>query len=343
MNAIVEISNDRATLWNEFVDNFDGASFYHRYEWREFFAQALGKETIYLASLTDDSVINGVLPIVRQKSRLFGDYGVSLPFLNYGGTLATNAVVKQALVTQASEVAKRWGISHLEFRDAVPMEGLPARTDKVAMVLDLPDSEEALGKSLGSKRRSQIRRPQRENPSVRVGGAELLDGFYKVFARNMRDLGTPVYGKSFFADILRLFPEESSIVYIEIGGAPAAAGFVFNHRGNAEIPWASTVSDFNKISINMLLYWEVLRHLIASKAKTFDFGRSTVDSGTFRFKKQWGAEPKQLYWHYWLRDGGEPPKINPDNAKYQLAIKAWQRLPLGVANFLGPRIVTHLP
>ena len=110
-----------------------------------------------------------------------------------------------------------------------------------------------------------------------------------------------------------------------------------------EIPWASTVRDFNKISINMLLYWEVLKFAIESGRKVFDFGRSTVDSGTYRFKKQWGAEPVQLNWHYWLADGGELPQLNPDNAKFRMAINAWKKLPLPLANLLGPHIVRHLP
>ena len=211
------------------------------------------------------------------------------------------------------------------------------------MVLELPESIDALGKSIGSKRRSQVRRPQRENPEIHVGGAELVPLFYQVFARNMRDLGTPVYARSFYERMCAAFPGETKIVAITVGGQPAAAAFLIGYRDQLEIPWASTVRDFNRISINMLLYWEVLRYAIESGYARFDFGRSTVDAGTYKFKRQWGAEPQQLHWHYWLAEGGEPPKMNPDNPKYAMAIKAWQKLPVPVANLIGPRLVRNLP
>ena len=160
----------------------------------------------------------------------------------------------------------------------------------------------------------------------------------------MRDLGTPVYAKGFFEHMLNSDVTESWIVCVYINGKPAAASFLLSHfQQTMEIPWASAVRDFNRISINMLLYWESLSFAIEKGFSTFDFGRSTIDSGPFRFKKQWGAEPKNLYWHYWLASGEGLPAINPDNPKYRLAIQCWQKLPVAVANVLGPPIVRHLP
>jgi len=225
----------------------------------------------------------------------------------------------------------------------IPREGLPARTEKVVMVLPLPVDPDSLLASFGSKLRSQIRRAQRETPATRFGGEELLDDFYSVFSRNMRDLGTPVYSKKFFRNILHCFPGDSQLVVARLSHKPVAAAFLLGHRDTLEIPWASTLRDVNHLSINTFLYWEILKSAIESEYRYFDFGRSSRDSGTYRFKQQWGAVPRQLYWHYWLSSGEKLPAINPGNPKYALMIKAWQHLPLALSKLLGPPIVRNIP
>jgi FemAB-related protein (PEP-CTERM system-associated) len=241
------------------------------------------------------------------------------------------------------EQADMLGASHAEFRDDIARKELPARTDKVNMILLLPESPEALWQSFTPKLRAQIRRPQQEDPQVLQGGAALLDDFYSVFSRNMRDLGTPVYGKNFFRTILETFPQSCYIVVIRHSDRPVAAGFLIGHRDTLEIPWASSLREVNRLSMNMLLYQEALKLAIARGYRQFDFGRSSRDSGTYRFKQQWGAQPRELHWHYWLADDSELPALNPDNPRYALAIRLWQRLPLQIANALGPRIVKNLP
>lgn len=340
---VKSVGAEFAPAWGRFIASCEDASLYHDYAWRDFYTGVFGKETHYLAALRADGEIDGVLPLVRQTSLLFGDYLVSLPFFNYGGTLANSEPTRQALLEKAGSLASDLGVDHLEVRETADFEGWQTRTDKVAMILDLPETEDELGKQLGAKRRSQIRRPMRENPEIHKGGLELLDEFYRVFSRNMRDLGTPVYSKRMFAEIIERFPGICELVTIKVHGKPAGVAFLFHHGGVTEIPWASTVREFNSISINMLLYWEVLCSAINRRSSKFDFGRSSVDSGTFRFKKQWGAEPRQLYWHYWLPPGADMPGLNPDSGKYDLMIRAWQKLPLWLANMAGPQIVKHLP
>lgn len=344
MDVSVDTSACEAADWDAYVAAHPDASHYHSSRWRVLIEQQFGKPGFYLSARDASGAIQGVLPLIRLKSLLFGDFMVSMPYLNYGGLLVSSEAARDALLATAAKLGDETGVSHIELRhtreDAAP---LPARQDKVAMILELPDSIDALGKAIGSKRRSQVRRPLREDPQIQVGGVELVALFYQVFARNMRDLGTPVYAQSFFEAIATAFPDDTQIVAITIKGEPAAAAFLIGHRGQLEIPWASTVRDFNRISINMLLYWEVLRYAIEAGYSHFDFGRSTIDAGTYRFKKQWGAEAKPMHWHYWLKDGGDLPALNPDNPKFQLLIRAWQRLPLPVANWLGPKIVRHLP
>jgi serine/alanine adding enzyme len=280
---------------------------------------------------------------VRLKSALFGDFLVSLPFFNYGGVLANRPEADAALMTAAGDLGTRLGVSHIEFRDQQPRTGWPVRTDKVAMLLDLAPTADAQWKALGTKLRAQIKRPEREGATTRFGGTELVPDFYRVFARNMRDLGTPVYAQSLFRRITEQLPGVARVAVVYLQDRPVAAGFTLRHGDRMEIPWASSLREWNRVGVNMQLYWSVLKDAIESGVRQFDFGRSSVDAGTYKFKLQWGAKPRQLYWHYWLKPGEAMPNLTPHSPKYALAIRAWQRLPVPVANMLGPWIVRRLP
>jgi FemAB-related protein (PEP-CTERM system-associated) len=177
-----------------------------------------------------------------------------------------------------------------------------------------------------------------------LGKEEYLDSFYDIFSTNMRDLGTPVYGKKFFRNILREFPTSTWICTVRTKEDKAvASGFLVGFKKRLEIPWASSLRSHNSSSPNMLLYWTSLKFACENGYDTFDFGRSTPGEGTYKFKEQWGAKPVQLFWHYWLRSGGPLPELNPHNPKYKMAIKIWQKLPLSVTNLIGPAIVRNLP
>ena len=339
---IQELDDDTES-WDRFVQKTAGASIYHLSRWRGLIERCFGHQSHYLCARSHESgELVGILPLLRLKSRLFGDFLVSVPYFNYGGALAVSPDIEIGLMNYAADLAGKLGVEHIEFRDEMPRTDWQARTDKVAMILPLPETEQALSNNLGSKLRAQIKRPQKEGLQTQVGGAELLDEFYHVFSINMRDLGTPVYSKSFFREILQAFAEESRIVIVRHLGQPVACGFLLGYGPTLEIPWASTLRSANKLSANMLLYWEVLRFAVG-RYQYFDFGRSSKDSGTYRFKKQWGAIEKQLYWHYWLSGGGDLPMMNPNNPKFRLLIAVWKRLPVVLANSIGPLVVKNLP
>ena len=281
--------------------------------------------------------------MVRLKSRIFGDYMVSMPYFNYGGALTDSPNITRQLMTEAGALAERLGCAHIEFRDTAPQQPWVVRTDKVVMELSLPESFESLWNMFGPKLRAQVRRPQKEGADIVWGNEELLSDFYSIFARNMRDLGTPVYPLRFFSAILHAFPKQTSIGIVRYMNRAVAGCFLVGFRERLEIPWASSLREFNSIGVNMLLYSESLKQAIEKGYRVFDFGRSSVGSGTYRFKKQWGARERQLYWHYWLRSGATLPNLTPNNRKYRLAIEVWKRLPLFVANRLGPVLVENLP
>ncbi len=330
--------------WDDYVNGHQQASVYHLSVWRTVLANVFNSRCHYLAAISEAGEVCGVLPLVHFKNRLFGHFLVSMPYFNQGGVLSSSPQAEAALLDRAIGLSESLGVTHMELREFQPREnGWQHKDEKVLMLLDLPDDPEHLSKSIGAKRRSQIRRPEREGASTKVGGEDLLDDFYAVFSRNMRDLGTPVYTKKLFERILAARPSETFIVVIYLNELPVAAAFLIGYKQVIEIPWASSLREYNRLGTNMKLYWEVLRHSILKGYKIFDFGRSTLDGPTYKFKKQWGARPKQCYWNYWLAEGNELPQLNPQNPKYKIAIAGWKKLPLAVANCLGPHIVKHLP
>ena len=343
--TIHSISPNDFQRWDAYVNQHEGSSVYHLTAWKTLIENTFGHSCLYYYALNDNGDICGVLPSVNMKSKLFGNFVVSMPFFNYGGVLADNNETANALNNHLQIQTEKIQVSHIQYRESVERteNKLAVSTSKVNMILELPESAEALGKLIGSKRRSQIKRPIKEGVSHKIGKAELLDDFYQVFCENMRDLGTPVYGRSFFENILETFEEHCTICVVYWQGKPVSSGFLITYKGRMEIPWASTLSYANRISVNMYLYWQILSHAIETGCTSFDFGRSTIDEGTYRFKKQWKSEPQQCYWYHWVPEGGELPNLSPSNAKFDLAIKMWKKLPLPIANTLGPFLVKNLP
>ena len=340
---IATLQDTDATKWDQFVLGSEMASVYHLTGWRDVIERSFGHRTHYLMAMEGDEIL-GILPLVFMKSILFGRSLVSLPFFNYGGIYADRLDIRQLLLQEAVGLANREKASYIELRHYGSCDlGLRSKTAKVAMILALPSTAEELWSGFRPKLRSQIRRAEREGMEVRLGGVNLLDGFYRVFSTNMRDLGTPVYPKAFFRNIIETFPTASKILTILYKQQPVASGFLVASKGKVEIPWASSLRQYNPLAPNMLLYWQSLKNSCDCGYAQFDFGRSTIESPTYKFKQQWGARPLQLHWDYWLPAGSRLPEISPSNPKYRLRIAAWKRLPLAMANVLGPRIVRHIP
>ena len=341
----ITIADDvSAAAWDGYVSGHRQAVCYHLHAWRAVFERAFGHRTVYLAAKLGESIV-GVLPLVEMRSLIFGRFFVSLPFVNYGGVLADNAVVERALFDRAGELAQERGLSHVELRHfACHFSDAPAKQHKVTMLLPLAPDTEAMWAVLDRKVRNQVRKAEKSGLTCESGGAELLDAFYPVFATNMRDLGTPVYPRRLFQEVFTALPERTRVFVVRTTDSkPVAAGVWLRFRDTVEVPWASSLREFRAASPNNLLYWEAIKRAIEERATTFDFGRSTPNEGTYHFKAQWGAEPMPLCWEYKLVGGAVLPDSSPKNSKFSFAIEAWKRLPLSIANTLGPHIVRGIP
>ena len=329
--------------WNTFVHASPRASFYHRAEWRAVNEGSLGLKTCYLGAFDGDRLV-GVLPMVRLKSLLLGNLACSMPFVNYGGPAGENDQVEQQLLVAASDVADGWGVEYLEIRSQRHLgDQYPCSEHKVSMTIALdPDPEKVFG-LLKREQRSEIRRAGKRG-FVTKFGPELVDDFHAVLADSWHELGTPIFNVAYLKAILEAFPDSTRVcVVYDAEGRPAAGAFDGVHNGTVEGMWLGMRREYRQQLVGYVLYWDLIKHACELGAKSFHLGRSTKDSGGEQFKKKWNAEAMQLYWHYVLRNRTEIPALNPSNPKYQLAIKAWQKLPVGITKVLGPFISRNIP
>jgi len=341
----INVSNKPSPHWDHFVNKNQGSKIYHLAEWNQVIHRTFGHKNYFVEFKSNNAVL-GILPLTQFKSPVFGKFAVSLPFVNYGGAIFTEELSYRSLEEFLFQFRQKLGVDFLELRlDEEKELSLPVKKHKVTFLLNLPQTEEELWKSFKAKLRSQIRRPQKENMFAISGGFNLLNDYYYIFSRNMRDLGTPVYCKKLFQNILESFPHNAFIVAVyNREKLPVAASLLLTFKGTMEIPWASSLREFNRFSPNMLLYWESLKLAITQKCHTFDFGRCTPESGTYRFKKQWGATEKQLYWYYVLSEKQQNlPELNPSNQKFEFLINVWRKLPLFLTNSIGPYIIRNIP
>ena len=327
--------------WDRYVRSSENGTFCHLSGWREIITGVLGHECHYLVARDDSGECQGLLPLARVRSRLFGDYLLSMPFVNYGGPIGTPEA-EQQLGRHAQHLAQALKVKLLELRTRHRVSSELQTTDrKVTVLLPLPASAEALMAKFPGKLRSQIRRPMKEGMELRFG-ADQRDAFYAVFAHNMRDLGTPVLPRRLFDELARVFPQDVVFCAVYHQGQPVAAGCGFIWGREFELTWASSLRAHSRLAPNMLLYWGLMQHMIERGLRVFNFGRCTPDGGSHRFKLQWGGETVSLPWLQWSSTGTAAPP-SPDRPLFQMATRVWSRMPLAMANTIGPLLARSLP
>lgn len=369
---VLDLSDEeKCAQWNAFVQWYPTRGHHHHTDYLKGILNAYPHHQHWSLVAKRHNDIVGVLPLIGMRNRIFGNNLVSIPYYNYGGALAIGEEVELALYQKAQSVAHLHGYSKLQIRadkplpEALVSEKWQCLSHKANMHLTLPDDMHDIGHGNAKKRaklRSQAglaaRRAAEMNIEIKqlFGGCELLDDFYLVFSRHMRDLGTPVFGKDFFLSIFANTDSELTVTYW--GGEPVGCGWLFHHALNrVSIPWASTLKRMNSMSLNTYMYHQILLHCHAKKSSAsdevvFDFGRSTIDAGTYHFKAQWGATPAACFWYEWQanfieKTQHEDPSHNPHAAEQQgvmgLMVKVWKRMPLVLTNALGPHLIKNIP
>jgi FemAB-related protein (PEP-CTERM system-associated) len=338
----VEMFQGTAAEWDAFVRSQPRWTHFHLLGWRTVIARTFGHDCIYLAARDDNGGLAGVLPLVRVKSPLFGHFLVSMPFLNYGGPLGSDAAVA-ALVDEATQLAVHTRVTLLELRSRTPLPiALPASHRKVTVLLDLePGDPDATWRRISSRLRTYVRRTEEAGVTVRFGSDQLA-AFYPVFARHMRELGTPTHARRLFEAITDVFADQAWIGCAYYNGRPVACGCALEWADEVEVTWASASSEFKDIRPNALLYWKFIQRAAERGLRVFNFGRSTPGSGTHEFKRRWGSRDEQLWWYgHSMRSGATTP--SPKDSAYSWGPRLWKRLPDSVATAVGPMIVRYLP
>lgn len=359
-------------VWDDYVNHHEDGLAYHFFAWKMAVEDSYGFDCPYFYAEKDGKIC-GVVPLVYLRFPFGRGKLFSLPYCDVGGILADTPEIAKALFDHVCRYAREQRIGDLEIRfsadDRAISDGSScsgsnnptadkdifsgfktSQNGKVRLLLELPGSSEALLASLKSKVRSQVKKAVSSGLFINLGGEELVETFYPVFASNMAHLGSPVHSKSWLRSVLKKYGQNArcGIVYTQ-DKTPVAGGIILCHPGIVSIPWASHLRSFNRFNPNMFLYWSFMEYAADNGYRVFDFGRSTPGEGTYNFKAQWGAKPRPLCWAKWEISGqAVHPAASDAGAGYntrgrRLAEKLIRKMPLPAAVFLGSRIRKYIP
>ncbi len=326
--------------WDGFVNECRDSTLAHLYGWKDVIKKSYGHDGYYL-SVTDGRKTVGVLPLISVRSRLFANELVSMPYLDYGGVLVRDGVddregIARSLLQKALQLSWELGVNNINIRQLAPLDtDWEERLEKVTMLFEMVEDEDRLLRSLPSERRNRIRKAMRNGLSTEVTGRDGLDEFYEIFVQNMRDLGSPVHSKEFIACILDEFPDSTRVFIVRQDAKAIGSAIAFFHKDTVSVPWVSSLRSHFSLYPNIALYWEIMKYARARGISCFDFGRSTVGSGTFEFKRRWGASSRQIYW-YDSSAGGRSAATAAQ--RHSRMIEIWKRIPVPVTRVLGPML-----
>jgi FemAB-related protein (PEP-CTERM system-associated) len=338
---IARLDERAAPDWDRFVEHCAEATFFHRAGWKQVIERSFGHRCHYLYAERAGR-IEGVLPLVHMNSRLFGNALISTAFCVQGGPAAANPSARGALDAAAVELAGTLGVDHLEYRLRAPMHGdWSCESDLYATfrrALD-PDPEVNL-LAIPRKQRAEVRRAQRLGLSSEID--QDADRCYRIYGESLRNLGTPVFAKRYLESLKEVFAEACEILTVVHQGRAVSSVLSFTFRDQVLPYYGGGVATARGLGANHFMYWEVMRRACERGLRTFDFGRSKRGTGAYDFKRFFGFEPEPLHYEYKLLRRREVPRVNPLNPKYRALVALWRRLPLSVANRIGPPIARQL-
>jgi FemAB-related protein (PEP-CTERM system-associated) len=324
-----------------FVAGHEGGQLFHRPQWSRAVARGCGARAHYLLAETGAGEIGGLLPLSEIRSPLFGNSLVSAGFAVGGGILAVDPAAIEALGKAAWSLAGQCGCASVELRGGpVPNEAWTVRDGVYAeFAADLPQGDENILLSIKKRQRAEVRRAQDYGLDYREGE---LGAHYRAYSASVRNLGTPIFPRALFEAMTAEFGDESSILTVWKDGRPLSSVFSFFHKGAVMPFWGGGVAEARSWRANEALYYELMRRASRRGCTRFDFGRSKIGTGAYAFKKNWGLEPRPLAYAVRTAEGAKAREINPLAARYRLQVAAWRKLPLWLANRLGPPIARGL-
>lgn len=334
---------DRAGVsrWEAFVASCPDATFFHRSGWQNVITRVFRHRTYFLYA-EQQGGIAGVLPLAHVNSLLFGNALVSLPFAVYGGVAAANDEAAEALEAEAQEIAARLGVDHLELRNVRPRHAdWPAQDLYVTFRKEILPDAEANMLAIPRKQRAMVRKGIKNG--LHAGIDTDAGRFFALYADNVHRHGTPAMPRSYFEALLAEFGPDCEILTVsDPAGQPLSSVLSFYFRDEVLPYYAGDDEAARDLAANDFKYWELMRRACERGLKVFDYGRSKQGTGSYSFKKHWGFEPSPLHYEYRLYRRDAVPQNNPANAKFRLFIEAWRRMPIALANRIGPHLVRNL-
>ena len=342
MTLTVETLDDSGrSRWDDYVQRTGAATFFHRAGWKTVLERAFGHRTQFLLAREGD-VIVGILPLAQVKSALFGDSLASLPFCVYGGIVADHEAAAEALRSAACGLADSLKVGALELRNREPTRtGWPVKDLYYTFRKAIDPDEEVNLKAIPNRQRAMVRKGI--NEGLASEWSPSTDRLYRVYSESVRNLGTPVFSAKYLRILQEVFGADCSVLMITHEGRDIAGVMSFYFRDEVIPYYGGSTSEARDVKgVNHFMYWELMRYSCQQGYRLFDFGRSKSGTGPFSFKKNFGFEPTPLPYEYYLATSDTMPDVSPMNPRYRLMINAWSKLPLPVANLIGPYLARSL-
>ena len=338
---IREMTRKDIPAWDDYVCDAPNGTVFHRAIWESVFRGSLGHRTHYLLAECGNE-IRGILPMVHIRSRLFSNILSSLPFLAYGGVVASDDRASGLLHAKAQAIGERLGVDYVEFRNREEQPGnWETKSTYVTFRKPIRESVDECMKDIPRKQRAMVRKGIGHGLESRV--EDHLDNFYPIFSESYRNLGTPVLSRGYFEAIRDGLGSDCQVLTIFKDRKAVASVMSYYFRDEVIPYYGGSLLMARNFMANDFMYWELMRRACESRKKIFDFGRSREGTGSYRFKKHWGFAPVPLSYQYRLVKQLEMPDLSPGNPKYELAIKLWKRLPASLTRVLGPILARGLP
>jgi FemAB-related protein (PEP-CTERM system-associated) len=342
------VSVDESTLredpeaWDTFVARHPAATFFHRAGWQRAVEHTFGYRSRCLAALRNRRVV-GVLPLFQVPTLPWGRALVSAPQAVYGGAIADDPDALDALLRHARALGESLGVRYLEFRNTAPLADLPTNDLYVTFRREILPTEDENMAAIPRKQRASVRMGLKNGLTSEMGRAELFDPFYSLYSHSVRNLGTPVFPRSLFANLMAELGDDARILVVRREGRPVASVLTFFFRDEILPYYGGARREEFRYGVNDFMYWRLLTYGMEQGLRVFDFGRSKRGSGSYDFKRHWGFEPTPLHYQYQLVRQRTVPDWSPRNPKFSLAIQCWKRMPLWLSQRLGPAIVRYFP
>jgi serine/alanine adding enzyme len=338
-----ELRNGDQAQWDQYVRGSEISTPYHLSGWKDVLKDVLGSETHYLLA-EDNNRIVGVLPLLHIKSVLTGHHFTSLP----GGLCAESEPIAEALLEQGVELVRTTKAKYLILRDGRKKWDLPGLvTDEqhITFMLELDSDLESIKSDFKKRTRQLVNKAMRSGLGSAIGMENLAE-FYPIYAQAMKELGTPSLGFAFFESMADHFPDESNLLTVYFDSRIVGGGFMAPFKDTIYCTWAGMLREFYPLHSVHLLYWNTIAYAFNNGYQRVDMGRCRKNSGTYTFKKDFGAKCKQLYQQFYLNGTSTPPSVGAEmkeDPSYRTFVNIWRRLPLQMTEYLGPKLRKRVP